>query len=147
MPSNLYGVANAPALAVKATFGGVICPAGVETNLISSPPLVAPSQGYFYVVCNLMIFVAYQPTLPSAVTFAARIGAGADFDSYPVNLANVAVSTGFEYSLTLISPAFSIPWLGAGSVVNTTANPTGFQINTTGIGSQCWFMLVRAPDQ
>jgi hypothetical protein len=122
------------------------CPAGVETT-IWSQTLAAVSPGFYYPIVQGLIWVQNGATPPSQVVVAAKIGAGADFDSDGAPQSVFTANALYIMPFTLIGPSSEVPWRGAGSVVNMTVNPTAQAVTINGNGAFCWFSLVRAPDQ
>lgn len=149
---NLYGVANAPNIlaASNGLLGGanITLVSGPETNIADSGALIAPSQGWFYPI--VMATVPWQAVTaaPLGFIYAARIGAGADFDGFNYNLTGVTAGPVYTWTVILIGPASSVPWQGAGSHIYTTAilNSAG-TVTLFNQGSHFVAGLLRAPDQ
>lgn len=148
MPSNLYGVANAPNIALTVpAIGNLACNPGVETNVMDSGVMIAPSQGFYYPVIQFQGVFSFGASAPTGIVFAGRIGAGADFATWTANLAGMAGSTFEWFNTTLIGPPSSVPWISPGSHIFVTVNPTAQAITISNVGSYAAVFLIRAPDQ
>lgn len=148
---NLYGVANAPSVlsVVSGNIGAAnIFPAtGTETNLVDSGAMVAPSQGYFYPVIWACFVWQAQTSVPTGVSIAGRIGAGADFDTWNTNMGGLTVGGVYTWTVFLAGTPSQTPWQGAGSHIFLTALQTGGAPMFTTAGARAVFGLMRAPDQ
>jgi hypothetical protein len=145
-PSNLYGAANPVALPVGTTvFGPIACPSSVETTIATSPALIAPSSGYFYPLVWLTVQTLNGATAPGGLVFAAKIGAGSDFDTFYVVPSGFYANQYMYFTGTMCGFASNTLWQAPGSVINMTANPTGQPI--TCYNMKYMIALFRAPDQ
>jgi len=144
---NIYGVA-AP-LAVPAVYvgsGNVNLIATVETTILTSGAIVAASPGSYYPLINATIAVSLANTLPTAMTFAFKLGAGSDVDSYAVSPNSMVLALWQLFSFTLVGVASPTAWIGAGSTINLTALVTGTnQVAVTNF-SRMVVQLLRGPD-
>ena len=147
MPSNLYGVANAPIITSLVGQSAVACPAGVATVVASVGPIIAPSQGFFYPACFWMTDVTYGASVPSSVTYAFRIGAGSNLDAAQVSPLTFVAAATYDATICMFGPASSVPWLAPGSTVNFTVTPTAQGVTANSVAGRIWFALFRAPDQ
>jgi hypothetical protein len=147
-PSNLYGVANPAILPVLAGMGAAVaCPIGVETNLIDSGALIAPSSGYFYPVVFANITINYSSPATNVIIFGARIGAGSDFDSFgPPGPSVVAGAWQLIFHTFIGSPSNTV-WQAPGAHIFITGNPNSQITTVSNFSTQAWFALYRAPDQ
>jgi hypothetical protein len=145
--ANLYGVANPVANGVSvAQATTLVCNAGVETTIMSAT-LAAPSAGFFYPAVWGTLFMSQSATPATAVSFGARIGAGADFATQPVPVYFLSANTNTMFSFFLVGAPSGTIWQGAGATINMTVNPTGFAVNCNQPGGQACFFLFRAADQ
>lgn len=147
MPSNLYGVANAPILAILQGAAQIACPAGTTTPVISTGPLIAPSQGFYYPAVFWFIDVTFGATLPNPVQFGFRIGAGSNLDTVQFDQAALVASSTIQTSVMMFGPASSVPWVAPGSSLSCVITPTGQAITNNSAAGRAWFALFRAPDQ
>jgi hypothetical protein len=147
-PSNLYGVANPVAVPIILSTATLIaCNPGVETTVLSSAPLVAPSAGFFYPLIFLAFLIQFGATLPTTLSFNARIGAGADFDQMGLNMSAATALGNIMYYFPLVGIPSNVAWAGSGSVLNLTINAAAQLVNFIGSGSRAIVALYRAPDQ
>lgn len=147
---NLYGVSNPLALPVAyGPIGGtnVPCPAGSETNVITSGPIAAISPGFYYPMLWLSLSILYGGTLPTQIIVAFRIGAGSDVDSVFIPTNSLVASTANVFSATLIGASSQVAWQGSGSTINVTLSPSAQAITLQLTGSRAAIALFRAPDQ
>ena len=151
MPSNLYGVSNCPGIPLSGTFqgssGNLACPANVETNVIVSAPLIAPSQGYFYCAITGVMGVLLGATPPTFLTIAVKFTTGSDFTNYVVPTGMLVANAEIVTPVTFYSPALTTNWLAPGSIVNVTVLPQGQAIQALSGTAYSYFALIRAPDQ
>ena len=148
--ANLYGVDNTVLTPNSAgLIGGadVFCPAGVETNIIATPALIAPSNGYFVPMLWLNVAITFAATPATNVSVGARIGAGADFDYYNLNAALIVANATIMLNGFLSGVAAQVPWFQPGSVVYVSLNPTAQAVNARVLGSRALYWLARAQDQ
>jgi hypothetical protein len=120
--ANLYGVANPIYQGVIAgVIGGSNIPitAGVETNIIQFP-VSAPSPGNLYIQVWLSVVISWPASTPTTTQFGLRIGAGADFDTAPINMGAVVPSSNVVYSYCM-----------TGNISLTLYNPPGITCNLT----------------
>lgn len=146
---NLYGVSNAPGLpqiVFPLDAGNVSCPPGVYTAIGSSPPMVAPSAGYFYCMVWGNLLVLSGATVPTGFTVGLSIGAGSVGNNIGLG-ANAAIA-----NQTLILP-FMLPttpsqiaWQGSGSTVSVFLQPGANAVTCYALCNAV-FCLFRAPDQ
>lgn len=143
--ANLYGVANSPGQPGQVTLIGgadVNCPAGSETNILTSPPLIAPSNGYFYAWASGIITLVCGTTPPTAITVGIRVGAGADTMQFGINTSFLTASDFFMVPIGLFTPESTIPWQGAGSTVSIGITPvTGLCVARVQGSSVCIGLL------
>lgn len=150
MPSNLYGVANAPGspfVAITAGGANVNCPAGVETVVVQSAPMIAPSQGYFYCMVAGQLAIASGATPPTLLTVAARFSTGSDFSSFQIPSTWLTTNYGFIVPAIFSSINSYLNWLAPGSIIQVTLNPTAQAVTAIGAGTTIGFTLLRSPDQ
>lgn len=147
MPSNLYGVANAGILAGVSAQGQVTCPAGVETPVIGTAPLIAPSQGFYYPAIFWFVDITLGASLPTQLRFAFRIGTGSDLDVMQYDLAALVASTTINFTAVMFGNPSSVPWQAPGSVLQATINPQTNGVTANSAAGRAWFALFRAPDQ
>jgi hypothetical protein len=148
---NLYGVANAPGYPLLAgTPGGnpVTCNAGVATDFITGPNLVAPSQGYFWVHVFVNLSINWGATIANPVLIWPRFGSGSNWSNGMGLNPSGAVANGWSYwTFTLVSPISQVAFQGTGSPVNISMTPTGAALTISNFSTQAFFTLFRAPDQ
>jgi hypothetical protein len=144
---NLYGVANAPGpVVVLNQPGDVACPVGANTIVASSPPLIAPSQGFYYPVVWCSFSINFGATNPSLLYLQFQIGAGSTVDFYEVDLLSMGANARINYFPTLVGTPSQTPWVSPGSVINITVNPTSQAVTSAGYASRYRIALLRAPD-
>lgn len=147
--ANLYGVANAPGLPLLTgnfPTSDTVCTANVFTTIYTSPPLVAPSQGYFYAMVFVCLQVQTGATIPAGVLFGVAIGAGSvtnivSYATYPM-----AVSTSYYVPFYTFTPVSQSAWQGAGSTISLAFQPSTNNANVLH-NSEGIITLLRAPDQ
>jgi hypothetical protein len=147
---NLYGVANAPGLPTFATLIGaanITLPAGVETAIITSPPLVAPSAGFFYPLIFGYSVVTQGAVGAGGATWFARIGNGADFLS--ISFPGFLLPANASVALPLLGAgaASEVPWRSPGSTITISWNISSGAATCYYPFSTVYFVLLRAPDQ
>ena len=147
--ANNYGIANL-GLIIQEPFqaGDVACPAGTETTIMSTTAMKGtdPSGVYLpWVFFNIAILLGATP--PTALKIAAKIGAGADFNSYNVAPAVLVANATLSLGLSMVGGASIAPWQGAGSIINLTVNPTGQAVTAKGQPGYADVFLFRGPDQ
>lgn len=147
MPSNLYGVANAPTLAILIPTANVACPAGVATTVGTITGIIAPSQGFFYPACWWLTDVTYGASVPGSVQFGFRIGTGSYLDASQLNPLTFVAGATSDATFCMFGPASSVPWQAPGATVNFTITPTAQAVQANGVAGRIWFALFRAPDQ
>jgi hypothetical protein len=145
---NLYGVANCPtAPQGQGLSGNTACPAGAETNVITSTPIIAPSNGYFFPYAFGQVGIQCGATPPSACNISLRIGNGADIGSFGIVQNLLVANAVVTFAITLFGGPSQSPWTGAGSVLNISVTPVGQAVTALQSGGACYFGLFRAPDQ
>lgn len=146
---NLYGVANCPGQPGQLlTVGGadVTCNPGAETNVITSPALIAPSNGYFYAWGSGILSLAIGATAPTNISIGIRIGAGADSMGFNINSFLLVANTLLMVPIGLFTPESQIPWQGAGSTVSIGVNPTTQLVIARLQGTSVCLGLLRGTD-
>lgn len=147
--ANLYGIANGTPNAVTqaAVSGGgnTTCPAGSETTIFSIPAF-AMSPGYFYPVIFVQMWIGYGATVPTTLQVAAKIGAGSDFDTLPINTGVVTASTNVFYCYVLVGPESQTVYVPPGVTINVTLAPTIQAVTLIGGGSRTMLWLSRGQD-
>jgi len=138
MPGNAYGIAL-PSSGPHVVSAGadVTLTAGTETTFFTEAA-GAPNQGNYQYIVWLNLWVSFGASAPTALVFAAKIGAGSDFDSVTVDPASLVASTHVQYNFMLFSPESSTNYVGAGSTINitglaTTNNATLLHLYSRGI--------------
>ena len=102
----------------------VACPAGSETNVLSATITAATPGLNLALQSDIACVVVLGATPPTAMTINARVGAGADYDSWTVPPAVLTASANLHLAPSLLGN-FARNALAAGSVINITVNPTG----------------------
>jgi len=146
--ANLYGVSNPLILPVIVTPGSnVVLTAGTETTFMSSTSLVAISSGFFYPIIWLTVSYSFGASLPTALAFNFKLGAGSDVDTQAVNAAAFVASTYYQYTCCLVGVASQVAWQSPGSVINITGLSTTNLTQSYSAGTRAVIGLFRAPDQ
>jgi hypothetical protein len=149
MPSNLYGVANAPGFIATgySAVGAISCPAAAYTTVMTFNNIVAPSQGYFYPICWGSWTIGFTTTLPTDLRLGFNINGGSTVDQFQIDTA-LYVSNGWlqVYSVLNGTPSSTL-WLAPGATINFTVNPITNLVNFRNYSSKFTVMLLRAPDQ
>ncbi len=144
---NVWGVANPSPVPTIVTVGAdVTLAAGVETTFMSSAALSAPNPGAYYPVVSLAVAILFGATAPTALTFAFKLGAGADVDTQVVAVANMVVNATTYYYFQLVGANSSTAWIGAGTVVNITGLAATTAATFKFSGSRAMIQLERGPD-
>lgn len=147
--ANLYGVANAPGgpLYVQFTSGADInCPGGANTVIWTTPPLIAPSAGYFYALVFLSQIITTTATPPTGLSYGVAIGAGSVVNNMSIPGSAMPTSGSIYVPMLLVTPISQTAWQGAGSVVNVTCGPGVNACSVRAFGSGI-VVLLRAADQ
>lgn len=145
-PANLYGVANPVILPITASAAGpVSCSAGVETTLMSTPALVAPSAGYFYPLIWFTFTLNLGATPATGLTIAFKIGGGSDVDTFFTAGFGSYASNYTWLATTLLGQPSNTAWQAPGSIINITGN-SGGQLSAI-YNMKYVVALFRAPDQ
>lgn len=147
--ANLYGVANAPSFSVFAnTIGSanIACPASTNTPIITTTAIVAPSQGYFYVLAWINAEVLIGATPPTSLTFTIAIGAGS-FVNGVGPAGSMIASTTELVSAATFSANSQVAWISPGSTVSIACNPFAQPVTVNNAGTWAMFTIMRAPDQ
>ncbi len=143
----IYGVANPLALPAAYTpTGDVVLTAGAETTFITTGALTAASPGFYYPVIWLTIAMLFGVAAPAALTFAFKLGAGADVDSFALAPAAQIVSETDEYSVCLVGANSGTAWVGSGSTINITGLGTTNNSTVKQVGTRAVVALYRGPD-
>ena len=122
---SIWGVDQSLANAVIVTAGSdVACSAGAETNVLSGTVTVGTQGANIQLTSDMMGYVVLGATPPTAMVIAARVGAGADYDTWTVAPAALVANAVLPIYATL-SGIFARGALAAGSTINMTVNPTG----------------------
>jgi hypothetical protein len=150
VPANLYGVANPNPLPNAAgTIGGanVNCPAGVETNFCAITINPAVSPGWYYPAVFGTVAILLTATPSTFINWAARIGAGADFQIQSTATTMLVASATLTISLFLYGFATFVSNPFGANTFNVTANP-GVNAFSVGLNGTLFYgQWVRAPDQ
>lgn len=146
--ANLYGVSNAPGLPfVVSNLGSVInCPANIGTVFYTSPPFVAPSQGYFYVIAWMDLVITNGAVVNTGMSFAYAIGGGSAVVSGSLGAYALTASANNYASFTILTAPAQVPWTGLGSTVALSISPAGQAISLQPL-CNIVLGLFRAPDQ
>lgn len=147
MPSNLYGVANAPIVTAIGGQGSVTCPAGSTTIVMGIGPIIAPSQGFYYPAIWWLLDFTMGATVPNPIQFGFRIGAGSNLDTTQLNPAIEVANATINMTICMFGPASSTPWLAPGSTINCVITPNLAGVTANPSAGRAWFALFRAPDQ
>jgi len=148
--ANLYGVANAPGFPLAYNLIGgadIALPTGVETNIIDSGVITAPSQGYFYPIAWLALVFSLGATPPGGLQIAIRVNGGADQQAYGWNGAFLIASANLMDFHILIGTPSQIFAPGAGAHVQISAQSQTQPSTARFAGSEAVIALYRAPDQ
>jgi hypothetical protein len=146
---NLYGVASPLALpAIYTAVGGadVTCTAGSEITVITTGAITALGPGDYYPLIWLYANIAFGGTLPSALTFAFKLGAGSDVDTQAVDLTDCTVSKSWQFAIPLIGANSGSAWIGSGSTINITALSVTQACTFKFATSRAIVALLRGPD-
>ncbi len=144
---NVYGIANPiPIPAIYTAGADVTLTAGSELTIITTGAISAASPGDYYPEIWLCVAIAFGATAPTALTFAFKLGAGADVDSLAVAVASMVINTTGYYTVPLIGANSSTAWLGAGSTINITALAATTAATFKFAGSRALVALRRGPD-
>lgn len=122
---SIWGVNQAlPNPAIVTAAADVSCPAGSETNVLSAS-ITAPAPGQNLAMqSDIACVIAIGATAPSAMTINARVGAGADYDSWTVPPALLVANANLSLAPSLVG-TFARNALAGGPTINITVNPTG----------------------
>lgn len=122
---SIWGVNQAlPNPSIVTAGADVACAAGAETNVLSGTiTAVGPGQN-LALQSDVACVIVLGATPPTAMTINARVGAGADYDSWTVPPAVLTASANLALAPSLVG-TFARNALAAGSTINITVNPTG----------------------
>lgn len=149
MGANLYGVANpAPTLIYSTLIGGanLACPAGTETNLLSTGTLITPSGGAFYPIAWVNLTFTVGATPPTVVALGVRISGGADLGTFNPNIALFVASTNVTISWCVAGPTSRSTWAAPGNALQISVNPTAQALTAVFTFSQGILGVLRAAD-
>lgn len=102
----------------------VACPAATETNVLSGTITAAAPGQNLAVQSDVSCVIVLGASPPTAMTISARVGAGADYDTWTVPPAVLTASANLALAPSLLG-TFARNALLAGSTINITVNPTG----------------------
>lgn len=135
---SIWGVNQALASPQVATAGSdVACAAGTETNVISASLPVGFSGFNAVLFADVACVIVLGATAPTALVIAARLGAGADVDSYTVSPAALVANAILQLSPALVA-SLSRSSAGGNGTWNITVNATG-QAVTLKANARCLF--------
>lgn len=144
---SIYGVANPLALPAAYTpTGDTTLTAGVETTFITTGAITAASPGFYYPVIWLTVAIAFGAGAPGALTFAFKLGAGADVDSFAIAPADFIINETHVYAVCLVGANSGTAWVGSGSTINITGLGTTNNSTAKQTGSRAVVALFRGPD-
>lgn len=146
--ANLYGVANAPGMPIR--FGPASdtnIPANVWTTVCSSPPMIAPSPGWFYPIVWVVISTQFASPYPADFRVGLAIGAGAVVDQFTMDAIDFSTGGRPICPGTLNGVASQVAWRGTGSVLNIQVYSATNPMIVPGYQTWCVGALYRAPDQ
>lgn len=147
MSSNLYGVANAQGAPQGISLGGnVNCPAGVETVVIQSNPLIAPTPGQFSVLITGLMAVFYGATPPTAINWGVRFNGGSDIILLQWGPATQAAGAWQLLPICVCLGPYSSQWQAPGSAMQITCLPSGSAVTANQYSCISYFTLIRSPD-
>lgn len=147
--ANLYGVANAPGQFFAAnTIGGanVACPPNVFTPIITTGTIIAPSNGYFFVMVWLTLEVAFGATVPTDLQIGCQIGAGSNGNTAGPSASFTPNVTQQIVSVTATATS-QVAWQPPGSTVTVNLRPGAQAVTVNNAGTWMFFVPFRAPDQ
>ena len=142
---------NAIPIPAAASYGNigavdVACPSATETNVVTTGALVALNNGAYYPEIWGVLAILLGATAPSALVCAFRLGAGADVDTYTVPPALLTNAATLMVQINLVGVNSASAWVGAGSTINVTINPTGQAVTCKAVGTKVVVALNRGPD-
>lgn len=122
---SIWGVNQSqPNPAIVTAGADVACPAATETTVLSAL-LSGTTPGINTVIeTSVACAIVLGATPPTAMTINARIGSGADYDSWTVPPALLTASANLSLAPTLVGILARGLLLG-GATINITVNPTG----------------------
>lgn len=145
-----YGQANpilAGALYVTAGPGSdVAVTAAAETTIMTTGALVNLDYGPYYPLIWLTVECLMGATAATALTYAFKLGAGADVDTYTVAPAKLVNAATVSTVVCLVGTNSKTAWTGSGSTINITALATAQNVTVKGVGTRAIAWLVRGPD-
>jgi hypothetical protein len=145
---NVYGIANPGFWPVYIQAGSdVACPAGAETTVMTSGPIIAPGPGDYFPLMWVKDVILLGATPPTALQVAYKIGAGADVDSDYVAPAQLVASATIVMYSCFYGDNSGTAWVGAGSTVNITVLSTGQPVTWKAAASNGRIVLFRGPDK
>lgn len=143
----IYGVANPLALpAVYTPTGDTTLTAGAETTFITTGAITAASPGFYYPVMWVTVAILFGAANPAALTFAFKLGAGADVDSFVIAPADFIINETHVYSFCLVGANSGTAWVGSGSTINITGLGTTNNSTAKQVGTRAVVALYRGPD-
>lgn len=146
MPGNLYGVSTPGFVPVGIGGGDVALPNDVDTVVLTTGVIKAPSAGYWYISISGPLVFLFAAAAPTAMAIRARVQGGSVFFAYQVAPA-LLVNNG-----TLMIPfgAGSNPsgtaFFPVGSIIEIVANPATNAATFKGTGSGVFVSLFHGPD-
>jgi hypothetical protein len=147
---NLYGVANPnPLPIIGSVTGGAdfVCPPGAETNVysVNVPPAVSP--GWYYPAIYGIVSCSFGAALPGFLNWAARIGAGSDFNvqSTLVTTLTANGSTAIPIFLYGYQTFLQNPFGANTLYLTANCGTNGFTLRV--VGTVIYGQWLRAPDQ
>ena len=144
---NIYGISMPLALpAIYTPSADTTCSAGTETTVITTGAIAALGPGSYYPVMWLALAIVFGAMLPTALTFAFKLGAGSDVDSFALAPAEFIASETHNYYVPLIGANSGTAWVGAGSTINITVLATAQAVTCKQVGSRALVALFRGPD-
>ena len=150
MGGNVWGTQNP---SYVQGFGGTVagadvaCPSGSETNVIQIATVVAPTPGQWRTLIVGVLGISLGATPPTAIVLAARIGAGADFDSYQVPVGALVANATLAMPVFLNGPISTTLWFPSAPTVNITVAPTAQAVTVRFVGSRAYCNIWRLGDQ
>jgi spore coat protein U-like protein len=145
----IWGVADpVPAGLVYTTpsQNNVSCPAGVETTFITTGALSLPSPGGYFPLILLSVAITFGASLPAPMTFAFKLGAGADVDSQLLGTILFTANATILFAIALVGVNSTTSWYPGPSTINITCNPTGQAVTVAGGSTRALVFFQRGPD-
>jgi|SRR5215469_8239059 len=147
---NLYGVATPGSNPFyTSTIGNVdvVTTAGIETNVINSPPNPPFQPGLYYAYAFGVLWISLGATPPTFLNVSLRISSGSDVAQVQSFNAALVANANLIYPYTLLAQGTPIQNPSPATTLQVSVTAGGQAVTVRGPSSYAWLQWYRGPDQ